>query len=124
MRILIKLLAMMVVIGLSPSLIPGIRVSGFGSALLAAVVYSVLAFLIGWLVRAFVTLLSIVPGCLTFGLFFMLVPTLANAVLLKLTADSMTSFSIRSWTAAFLLALALTLLDLVLERPRRKQRED
>jgi uncharacterized membrane protein YvlD (DUF360 family) len=113
---------MMLVIGLSPQLISGIHVSGFGSALFAAVVYSVLAFVIGWFVRFIVTVLSIVPGILTFGLFFLLIPILANTVLLKLTAGLMPSFSIRTWTAAFLLAVALALLDLLLERAGRRDR--
>ena len=113
---LIRLFAMMVVIALSPRLISGIHVDGFVSALLAAVVYSVLVFAIGWFVRFMVTVLSIVPGILTFGLFFLLIPTLAGAVLLKLTAGLLTSFAIRTWTAAFLLSLCLRLLDLVLER--------
>ena len=120
MRTLIKLLAMMVVIGLSPQLISGIHVGGFGSALFAAVIYSVLAFAIGWFVRFIVAVLSIVPGILTFGLFFLLIPILANTVLLKLTAGLMTSFSIRTWTAALLLAIALALLDLLLERNGRR----
>jgi uncharacterized membrane protein YvlD (DUF360 family) len=122
MRILVRLLAMMLVIGFSPRLIDGIAVSGFGSAFLAAIVYSVLAFTIGWLVSFFVAVMSIVPGILTFGLFFLLIPILANAVLLKLTAGLVTSFAIRTWTAAFLLSIALRLLDVVLERPGRKPR--
>ncbi len=121
MRTLFKLLAMMVVIGVSPQLISGIHVTGFGAALFAAVIYSVLAFVIGWLVRFIVTVLSIVPGILTFGLFFLLIPILANTVLLKLTAGLMMSFSIRTWTAALLLAVMLALLDLVFERAARRR---
>lgn len=123
MNLLLRLLAMMLVIALAPEVIDGIRVSGYGAALVAAVIYSVLAVLIGWLVRLVVTVLSIVPGLLTFGLFFLLVPILANAVLLKMTAGLITRFEIRTWTAAFLLGMAISVLNAFFERRARRQRE-
>jgi uncharacterized membrane protein YvlD (DUF360 family) len=78
---------------------------------------------IGWLLEGVVTLLSIVPGVLTFGLFFVLVPVITNAILLKLTAGLLGSFAIRTWGAAFVLSLALTVLGLLIDpakRPRRR----
>jgi putative membrane protein len=124
MRTIVRLLALMLVIGLAPQLTSGIRVDGLGPALLAAVVYSVLAVLIGWLVRFGVTLLSIVPGLLTFGLFFLLVPLFANAVLLKLTAGMIARFEIRTWTAAFVLSIAITIVNAVFDRkPRGADRD-
>jgi putative membrane protein len=119
MRMVLRLLAMMIVIAISPQVISGIHVDGLGSALIAAVLYSLLVFAIGWFVRFVVALLSIVPGILTLGLFFLLIPILASTVLLKLTAGAMTSFTIDSWFAAFLLSAALHVLDLLLERPKR-----
>ena len=118
MRIVIRLLLMMVVIAFAPRVIDGVRVDGMAAALVAAAVYAVLALLIGWLVRLVVGVLSIVPGVLTFGLFFLLVPIIANAVLLKLTSGMMSSFEIRSWTAAFLLAIALSLVNALFDRAR------
>ncbi|MFI5308981.1 MAG: phage holin family protein, partial [Polyangiales bacterium] len=94
----------------------------FGSAMLAAVVYGVLFVAIGWLIHIGVALLSIVPGVLTLGLFFLLVPLIANAILLKLTARMLSSFDIGSWRAAFLLSLALSVVNLVLDPKRRPQR--
>lgn len=120
MRLLIRLLAMMGVIAVAPHVLSGIHVEGLGSALLAAVVYAVLAVLIGWLVRAVVTLLSIVPGCLTFGLFFLLIPIIANAVLLKLTAGMLASFEIRTWIAAFALSIPVSLLNVAFDRAARR----
>ena len=91
----------------------------------AALVYGVLFVVIGWLVQGLVTLLSIVPGVLTFGLFFVLVPVISNAILLKLTAGLLGSFEIRTWGAAFVLSLALTALGLLIDPakpPRRHAR--
>ena len=119
MQLVVRLLALMVVIALSPHVISGIRVGGFSSALFAAVVYAVLAVVIGWFISFVVTVMSIVPGILTFELFFMLIPIFANAVLLKLTAGMIASFGIRTWTAAFLLGLAVTLVNAFFDRKRR-----
>jgi uncharacterized membrane protein YvlD (DUF360 family) len=124
MNLVIRLLVMMVVIALAPRILDGVRVDGMTSALIAAVVYAVLAMLIGWLIRFVVAVLSIVPGVLTFGLFFLLVPMIANAVLLKMTSGVLASFEIRTWTAAFLLGIALGLVNTLFDRtggrdPRR-----
>jgi putative membrane protein len=119
MKLVVKLLVMMVVIAFAPRIIPGVRVDGMGSALLAAIVYALLAVLIGWLVRFVVTVLAIVPGVLTFGLFFLLVPIIANAVLLKLTSGVLASFEIRTWTAAFLLGIALGIVNALFDRSTR-----
>jgi putative membrane protein len=122
MRLVVRLLAMMVVIALAPRVLDGVRVAGWSSALIAALVYAALALLIGWLVRLVVAVLSFVPGVLTFGLFFLLVPIIANAVLLKLTSGLLASFEIRTWTAAFLLGIALSLVNALFERSARDGR--
>ena len=122
MSLVLRLLVVMAVIAVAPQFTRDIRVAGLASALVAAVVYGVLAVLIGWLVRFVVTLLSIVPGILTFGLFFLLIPILANAVLLKWTAGLLASFEIRSWSAAFLLSVALSVVNLLIESRERRAR--
>src|SRR5262245_40094421 len=113
MRILIKWLLVSAVIALSPQVVSDIRVDGFETAVWAAFVYGVLFVMIGWVIRLLVTVLSIVPGILTLGLFFVLVPLISNAILLKLTAGMLGSFDVGSWSAAFLLSLALTVLGLI-----------
>ena len=120
LRLLLKWLVVTLVIALSPQLISDIHVDSVGSALLAAAVYGVLFVLIGWLIRVGVAILSIVPGLLTLGLFFLLVPLIANAILLKLTARMLSSFDIGSWSAAFLLSFALSLVNLLLEPKRNR----
>ena len=121
-RVLLKWLVVTVLIAVSPRLTPEIQVGGLGSALWAALVYGVLFVVIGWLVQGLVTLLSIVPGVLTFGLFFVLVPVISNAILLKLTAGLLGSFEIRTWGAAFVLSLALTALGLLIDPAKPSRR--
>lgn len=116
MRLLAKLVLVALVIAVSPQLNSDIVVDGVGGALFAAFVYGVLFVLIGWAVWLVVGLFSIVPGILTLGLFFLLVPTIVSTVLLKVTAGLVGSFEIRSWTAAFLLGLALGIVNWLFER--------
>jgi putative membrane protein len=122
MRLLLKWLAVSAVIAFSPQVTPSIYVGGFSSALWAAFVYGVLFVLIGWLIRLVVTLLSIVPGILTLGLFFLLVPLISSAVLLKLTSGMLGAFEVRTWSAAFGLGLVLSLVGLVFE-PKKSDGE-
>jgi putative membrane protein len=119
MRLLAKLIVVTLVIAFSPQVIPGIAVSGFGAALRAAVLYGILFVLIGWLVTGIVFVFSIVPGILTLGLFFLLIPLVVNTVLLKATSGLMRSFDIRSWSAALLLSMLLAIVNYVFETSRR-----
>jgi uncharacterized membrane protein YvlD (DUF360 family) len=118
MHLLLKWLVVASVIALAPQVTTSIRVDGLGSALWAALVYGVLFVWIGWFIKLIVAMLSLVPGILTLGLFFLLVPVITNAVLLKLTAGMLGSFDVRSWSAAFALSLVLTLIGLMFDRPR------
>ena len=120
MRLLAKLATVTMVIAIAPQLSSDIVVAGLGGALWAALVYGLLFVLIGWAVFLFVGLLSIVPGVLSLGLFFLLVPTLVSTVLLKLTAGLVGSFEIRSWTAAFVLGLVLGIVNWVFEGASRR----
>lgn len=112
----LRVLAITFVIAMSPRVLDGVRVDGYAAALTAAVVYVLLSMGIGWLVRLPVAALSILPGLLTLGLFFLLVPIIANAIMLKLTAWVLSSFDIETWFAAFLLSLGLRLAEIALDR--------
>jgi uncharacterized membrane protein YvlD (DUF360 family) len=115
LRIVLRVLAIAVVIALSPRVLDGVRVGGYAAALITAVVYVVLDIAIGWLIRIPVAVLSIVPGLLTLGLFFFLVPIIANAIILKLAASILSTFDLQTWTAAFLLSAGLRALDAVID---------
>jgi uncharacterized membrane protein YvlD (DUF360 family) len=117
--LLLKLVVVTLVILVSSQITDDIAVGGFSGALVGALVYGLLFVLIGWAVWLVVGLLSIVPGVLTLGLFFLLVPTLVGTVLLKLTAGLVGSFEIRTWTAAFLLSFALGVVNWLFDRAGR-----
>jgi putative membrane protein len=121
MRLLAKWLVVALVLAVAPQLIDGIHVAGFGTAVGAAALYGILFLLVGWLVAAVVGLLSIVPGILTLGLFFFLVPLLVHTVLLKWTAGLMDSFTITSWGDAFLLSLLLAVVSLIFDGDQRSR---
>ena len=109
MSILLHLAVLTVVILALAKLHPDVRVRGIGSAVAVAVVFSVLNVLLGWFIRA----VLFVPALLTFGLLFLFVPFIVNAVLLWLTDRIMTSFEIRTGRALALAALVITLVDAV-----------
>ena len=124
MRLLLKWFVVALVIAVSPQLSSEIRVGGLSSALWAAFVYGVLVVLIGWLIRLVVTVLAIVPGILTLGLFFLLVPVISNTILLKLTSGMLGSFDVGSWGTAFALSLAVTVLGLLVDPATRRQSDN
>jgi putative membrane protein len=73
-------------------LMPSVRIRSGGTAVLAAVVFSVLNFFLAWLIKA----VLFVPGLLTMGLLFLFVPFIVNTVLLWLTDKALASFEIKS----------------------------
>ena len=120
-RLLVKFVVVAFVIGASPQVLDAIHVRDGAAAAKAALLYGLLFVLLGWLVRVLVAVLSIVPGVLTLGLFFLLVPLIANTILLRLTADLMSGFSITTWWAAFVLSAALSLVNVLFERKQSPQ---
>jgi uncharacterized membrane protein YvlD (DUF360 family) len=64
---------------------PKVRVKSWIKAFLAAAVFGAVALLLGWFLKLVFGFLLFLPGVLTFGLLFLLVPVLVNAVLLWLT---------------------------------------
>jgi putative membrane protein len=87
---------------------PGlVRVHGAGTAVAVAVVFSVLNFFLGWLIRA----VLFVPGMLTFGLLFIFVPFIVNTILLWLTDKLMSSFEVRGARGLLVSAGIITLVN-------------
>ena len=84
--------------------LPGVEVKGVKSAIIVAVVFSVLNLLLGWLLRA----LLFIPALLTLGLLFFFVPFIVNTVLLWLTDKLIGSFEIKSPRALFLSSAVIT----------------
>jgi putative membrane protein len=85
-------------------LLPDVHVKSVGSAIVVAIVFSVLNFFLSWLIRAFL----FVPAILTFGLLFLFVPFIVNAILLWLTDKVLSSFKIDSLSNLLMSAGVIT----------------
>jgi len=85
---------------LSPQILPGVKVKGIETAALVAFVFGVLNLLIGWILGGILSLLTLPLTCLTLGLFSLVIPTLVNAVLLKITDAFLEPFELKGWWPA------------------------
>lgn len=94
------------VLGLARFL-PDVQVRSTGAALIVAVVFSVLNFLLGWLIHV----LLFVPALLTLGLLFFFVPFIVNTVMLWLTDKLIASFEIKTLRALLLSSGCITLVN-------------
>ncbi len=65
-------------------LLPGVHIRSMGAAIVVAIVFSLLDFFLGWLVRVFL----FVPAILTLGLLFLIMPFIVNTILLWLPPTS------------------------------------
>ena len=90
-------------------LLPDIRVRSATTAVIVAVVFSVLNFFLGWLIRG----LLFVPAVLTLGLLFLFIPFLVNVALLWLTDKLIASFEIQSLRGLLVIAAAITLVNAI-----------
>jgi putative membrane protein len=87
-------------------LLPGFHIAGVGSALIAVIVVGLINATLGLLLRIIAFPLTL----LTFGLFLLVI----NAIVLKIAAALMPGFSIRGFFPAFIAALLLSLLHVLL----------
>ncbi|MDP9151842.1 MAG: phage holin family protein [Myxococcota bacterium] len=93
--------------------LPEVRLRGVGTAIVVAIVFSVLNFFLGWLIRA----LLFVPAILTLGLLFLFIPFIVNAVLLWLTDKLLASFEIRSTRALLVSSAVITAVNILFYAP-------
>jgi putative membrane protein len=94
---------------ISPQVFRGIQVRGVGAAAGVALVFALLNLLIGWLITFLVTLLSLPFIILSLGLFMLVIPTLINAILLRLTDALLDSFHLDGWLPAFAMGFLFAL---------------
>lgn len=87
-------------------LVPGFRLNGFVSALLAAIVVGFL----NAILRPILIFLTLPINILTLGLFTFVV----NAIILKIAAAIIKGFEISSWWAAVLGAVMLALINMLI----------
>jgi putative membrane protein len=109
MYILLHLAALTATVLLLARIVPSVHVKSMGSAVFVAVVFSVLNFFLGGLLRV----LLIVPGILTLGLVLLLSTFIVNTVLLWLTDKLLGSFEIATFGGLFTSAAVLTAVNWV-----------
>lgn len=104
LRWILLALALLVV----AAIIPGIAISGFGTALIVALVIG----LINLFIRPIVTILTLPINLLTLGLFTFVI----NALMLWLAAALVSGFEISGFFAALLGSILLSIFSLVINR--------
>ena len=92
MYTILHLLALTATVLLLARLLPSVKVQSIGSALVVAIVFSVLNFFLGWAIRV----MLIIPAILTLGLLFLFMNFVVNTILLWLTDKVMRSFQIET----------------------------
>lgn len=106
MSIVIHILLLSGVIFLVAEVMPGIRLKSYGTAVIVAIVYSLIDVVLGTLLK----LLSIPFIMLTLGFFIFLV----NAFLLWLTDQLIEDFEIESFWITLVTAIIITLANLLM----------
>ena|SRR2546423_6484614 len=107
MKLLVKWLINAVALLIVSRLVPGFFVRDLGTALLAALVFGFVNATLGLLLKILTFPLTI----LTLGFFLIIV----NAIMLKLAASVTPGFDVRTWTAALVGAICLTVISTVLQ---------
>jgi putative membrane protein len=90
MYALIHLAVLTITILTLARILPEVHIKSAGTALVVAIVFSVLNFFLAW----FLKVLLVVPAILTLGLLFFFIPFIVNTVLLWLTDKVLATFKI------------------------------
>ncbi|HLK93940.1 MAG TPA: phage holin family protein [Polyangia bacterium] len=109
MYILLHLAALTATVLLLARIVPSVRVKSMGSAIVVAIVFSVLNFFLGGLLHV----LLIVPGILTLGLVLLFSTFIVNLILLWLTDKLLGSFEIETLGGLVTSAAILTVVNWV-----------
>ena len=118
MHTLLHLAAITVTVLLLARFVPSVKVKGIGSAIVVAIVFSLLNFFLAWLIKA----VLFVPALLTFGLLFLFVPFIVNTVLLWLTDKLIRSFQIDSLGGLLASSAVITLVNGALQFAQHSHR--
>ncbi len=101
-----SLLLMSLAVFVVAQILPQIRIKNFGTAIVVAIVYSLISFFFGWLF----TLITLPFVILTFGLFKFVI----NAFILWLTDQFIDDFEIETIGMTLIAAFFITILDSLL----------
>lgn len=103
MQILWNILLLSAAVFIVANLMPTIKIKNYWTAIAVAVVYSIVNFLVGWLLNFFAMPFIFI----TFGLFTFVV----NAVLLWITDKLLDDFEIKGLFSTLIAALLITLVN-------------
>ncbi|MBT6339474.1 MAG: phage holin family protein [Desulfobacula sp.] len=104
---IVNIFILSVAVFLVSNFLPGIRIKNFMTAVMVAIVYSIINFLTGWLL----VLLTLPFIIITFGLFKFVI----NAFLLWLTDKIVEDFEIKNIFTTFIAAFLITMVDLLIK---------
>jgi len=107
-RMLLHWLITALAVWVTSRIVPGFDVSGAGAALIAAVVIGLVNATIGLFLKIITFPLTVV----TLGLFWLVI----NALMLELASALVPGFRIRSFFAAFVGAIVLCIINMLLKR--------
>jgi len=105
--VIVNILVLSVAVFLVSRFLPGIRIKNFMTAVIVAIVYSIINFLIGWLL----VILTLPFIIISFGFFKFVI----NAFLLWLTDKIIKDFEIKGLFTTFIAAFFITLVDLLIK---------
>jgi len=111
MHTILHLAAIAATVLLLARFLPSVKVKNIGSAIVVAIVFSVLNFFLAWLIKA----VLFVPAILTLGLLFLFIPLIVNTVVLWLTDKLIGSFQIDTMGGLLVSALAITVVNAVFQ---------
>ncbi len=106
MLVILKILSLAVAIFIIARLLPSVHLKSFGTAIIVAIVYSLVNFFVGWLL----ILLTLPLLIVTFGL----LKFVLNAIMLWITDKLIADFKIDGFAATLLAAFLITLVDAIL----------
>ncbi len=106
MTFLWNILFLSIAIFLVAKMLPRIHLRGFGTAIVVAVVYSLINFFLGWIL----ILLTLPALFITFGLFKFVI----NALMLWITDKLIDGFQIENISTTLIAAFMITVIDSVL----------
>jgi putative membrane protein len=105
------------IFGLSRWLPNTVYIRSVGTAVVVAVVFSVLNFFLGTMLSWTFHVLLVVPAILTLGLLFLFIPFFVNTVILWLTDKLLASFEIVTMRALLFSAAIITVVNFVFYAP-------
>jgi putative membrane protein len=107
MFILLHLVVLTLTVLLLARALPGFRIRAPSTAVVVAIVFSLLNWSMGWLIKVMLFL----PAILTLGLLFLILPLIVNLIVLWLTDKVLHAFEIADGRTLWLAAGAITLVN-------------